>query len=877
MRWHYRVWLRLRTMFRRGRVESELGEEVRLHIERMTEENAARGMSTEEARRAALVEFGGVEQVKEECRDARGVRWLEEAWQDLRFGMRQLRRAPGFTVVALITLTLGIGATTAIFSVSEAVLLRRPYRDAGRIVVVLERFPRVPGSAFVLSPEFRAWKERSRSFEEIGAYGFGSGANLTGIGEPVHVSVGNVTTGFFGVFGIQPVAGRGFVAAEARQGAAPVAMLSETLWRSRFGADPKIVGKTIRLDGEVYQVVGVAPGNVAMATADVWTPLALDSPFFSPHNPAWTMLQVWGRLKRGATAAEAKADLQVLTEQLNREYGVQSAQFRAGVRVDATPLHEFLVLGYGKLLEILLAAVGCLLLIACANVANLLLERGVVRAGETAVRAALGAGRWRLIRQSLAESLLLAAGGGAAGCAAGVWATRFLRQLVPEWLTVHVGMNWTVLWASAGFAIAALLVFGVAPAIAGARPEAGDALRHAGNHATGGRRRWQNWLPATEVALSLVLLIAAGLLVRSFVRLSNVPLGFDPHGVYVASVNRPVTRGTDPARSMAFGNAVLEGIRRLPGVEAGCLATQYPLGMPNNAALEVDVRGAGKVRFVKPAVVASISPDCFRVLRIAFQAGRGISDADAATAPKVAVVSEAFAREVFRGRGAVGQEIRLPDANATEWTEVVGVVADTRGIPLGEEPDPAVFTPFAQQPSFRMSFLVRAAAPGELAEAVRKTVLSVDRNQPLSESRTMDELVARQVAPLRFRMLLLGLFAVLAMTLAAVGVYGVVSYSCSRRAREFGIRSALGAGRREILGLVLRQAGGIAAVGVAVGLAGAFGATRLLSGFLYGTKPDDAATFFVVPAGLLAVALLAGYLPARRAVRLDPARLLREE
>jgi predicted permease len=489
MRWHYRVMLRLRTLFRRAGVESELSEEVRLHIERMVEENVARGMSAAEARRAAVVEFGGVEQVKEECRDARGVRWLEEAWQDLRYGMRQLRREPGFTFVALITLALGIGATTAIFSVADVVLLRRPpYRDAGRIVVVLERFPRFPGALFVVSPDFRAWKERSRSFEAIGAYGFGSGANLTEMGEPVHVSVGNVTPEFFGVFGIQPVVGRGFVEAEARQGAARVALLSETLWRSRFGADPRVVGKTIRLDGEVYQVAGVAPGSVAMATADVWTPLELDAPIFSPHNPSWTMLQVWGRLKRGTTAAEAKADLQVLTEQLNREYGVQSAKFRAGVRVDVTPLHEFLVFGYGRLLEILLAAVGCLLLIACANVANLLLARGVAREGEMAVRAALGAGRWRLIRQSLAESLLLAVGGGAAGCAAGVWSTRFLKQLVPDWLPVHVGLDGGVLAASAGIAVASLLVFGVGPAIVGARAEAGEALRHAGSHATVGGR-----------------------------------------------------------------------------------------------------------------------------------------------------------------------------------------------------------------------------------------------------------------------------------------------------------------------------------------------------------------------------------------------------
>jgi putative ABC transport system permease protein len=376
--------------------------------------------------------------------------------------------------------------------------------------------------------------------------------------------------------------------------------------------------------------------------------------------------------------------------------------------------------------------------------------------------------------------------------------------------------------------------------------------------------------------LSLVLLIAAGLLVRSFVRLSNVPLGFDPHGVYVASVNRPVAGASDARRNAAFAVEALEGIRRLPGAGAVGLATQYPLGTPNAAVMNVDVYGAGTVRLSKPAALTAVGGDYFRVLRIPRKAGRWISDANVAGSQKVAVVNEKLAQEVFGGRGALGQRIRF-GGQGTDWIEVTGVVGDTRGIPLGEEPEPAVYVPYAQMPSAQLSFLVRAAAPAELADAVRKAVLSVDRSQPLSASWTMDELVARQTAPLRFRMLLLGLFAALAMTLAAVGVYGVVSYSCSRRAREFGIRAALGAGRREILGLVLRQAGGIAVVGVAVGLAAAFGATRLLAGFLYGTKPDDAATFVFVPAGLLAVALLAGYLPARRAGKLDPARLLREE
>ncbi len=880
MRWHYKLWLRLRTLFRKRGVEQDLSEELRLHLERLTEENLARGMSPAEARQAALREFGGLEQIKEECRDARGVRYLDELAQDLRFGMRQLRRTPGFTLVAMITLALGIGATTAIFSVIDAVLLRPlPYKDASRIMMVVERFPRFPGSAFVLSPEFPAWRKRNRVFEQKGAYTFEHGANLTGVGEPVHVSVGNVTPGLFSVFGARPMVGRGFVAEEAKQGAPRVALLSEALWRSRFGADRHVVGKTIRLDGDSYRVVGVAAGSLGLAKADVWTPLALDAPRFSPHNPFWAMLQVYGRLKGGVSVTQARADLQVLTEQMNREYAAQAAPFRKGVRVDVTPLHELLVLDSGRLLLVLLASVACLLLIACANVANLLLSRGVARAGEMAVRAALGAGRMRLVRQSLAESFVLAAGGGVLGLAAGVWGTRFLRQLVPEWLPVHVQLDATILAASAVLVVLALLAFGLAPALFAARPDAGEAMRQAATQASGGvaTHRLQGWLSAGEIALSLVLLVAAGLLVRSFLRLTNVPLGFDPHGVLLATVDRPVTAGADPHRDIAVFREALDRIRGLAGVEEAAVASGHPLGLPGLTVLMVDVQGAGSMRLAKPASVTAVSADYFRVMRIRMDAGRLISDADAESDTRVAVVGGRFAGGVLKGRGAMGRHIRLGGGQG-EWIEVVGVVADTRDTALDQEPGPAAFVPYAQLPAFGMSFLIRTKAdPRALVPAVRKAVLSVDKNQPLSEATTMDDFIAKTIAPERFRMLLLGLFAALALVLAVVGVYGVIAYSCSRRTREFGIRAALGAGRGDIVALVVRQAARMAVIGVVLGLAAAFALTRLLAGYLYGTKPDDPVTFVAVPLVLLASALLAAYVPARRAAHLDPARLLRDE
>jgi putative ABC transport system permease protein len=880
MRWLYKLPLRLRTLLERSRVEQELTDELHFHLEKLMEEKAAKGMTPEDARYAALRELGGVEQIKEECRDMRRVNNIENLIQDLRYGLRMLARNRGFAAVAILTLALGIGANTAMFSVVDTVLLRPlPFKDPSRLVWATERFAFNHAAANVISPDFIGWKDRNQVFERIGAVGGGVGANLTGVGQPARVSVTNITAGFFSMLGVQPIAGRTFLPAEGKQGQDHVALLNETLWRSRFGGDPHILGKTIRLDDAAYTVVGIMPANLRYPAADVWTPLALDADVFSPHSPRWSILTVIARLKPGVQIGRAQSDLQLVTQQMDREYPPQAALFRAHERVEVIPLHALLVQNVRPLLLILLGVVGFVLLIACANVANLLLSRGVLRAKEMAVRAALGARRLRLIRQLLTEGLLLAAAGSALGLLAGLWGTKILEQLIPSNLPSDIHLDLRVLAFSVAIAVVALLVFGFVPAFIASRTEVSEALKEGGMQAEArpAAHHLRSLLSAGEIALSLILLVGAGLLVRSFLRLTEVELGFDPHGVLIATVDRPFTMGFDSQRHAAFFHDALERIRSLPGVKDAALTTHYPLRNFNNTTLMLNVRGAENFRPAQPVPISAVSPDYFRVMRIRLLKGRAFGEADSHDAQGVVIVNESFARMVFKAQDPLAQQISFGPPPAS-WTQVVGVVADVRDNALEQEPIPEIFVPYLQQPSFSMAVVLRTpASPQALAGAVREAVASVDPNQPLSEAMTMDEILANSVAPRRFQMILLGLFALLALLLAAVGIYGVVSYSCSQRVHEFGIRMALGAERRDLLRLVIRQGAKLTLIGVGIGIGGALVLTRFLSSLLYGVKPTDPLTLAGVSLILTAVALFASYIPARRATKVDPMVALRYE
>jgi predicted permease len=871
MRWYQRF-------FRRGLTEKKLDSELRFHLEQQTADFIAAGTTPEEARRRALLEFGGLDQMKEACRDVGGARFVETAIQDVRFGLRQLRRNPGFTVVAVLTLALGIGANTAIFGVVDAVLLRPlPYKDPSRLVWATERFAFNHGSAGVISPDFAAWQERNQVFEQIGASSGGAGANLTGVGQAARVSIGNVTVGFFPMLGVRPILGRLFVPEEEKAGQEHVALLSEALWRNQFGSDSRVLGETSQLDGQAYTVLGVMPASLR-PTADLWTPFAMNESRFSPRSPNWAILTVVARLKPGVAIPQAQSNLEVITRQMDKEYPPQAARFRAQESVEVIPLHQFLVHNVRSLLLILQGATGLVLLIACVNVANLLLSRGVVRSREMAVRVSLGARRARLIRQSLTEALLLTIGGAGLGGFVGFWATSILKQLVPPTLSVDIHLDLQILAFSTVTAALAVLVFGLGPAVIASRTDVSEALKEAGLRIRAGRRshRLRSLLTTAEIALSLVLLVGAGLLARSLLRLSDAPPGFDPHGLLISTVQRPLTI-SNPADYSAFFQTALERIQNLPAVEDGALISQYPLGPPHNGSLRLNIQGAEQVTPPQGFRVTDISPDYFRTMRIQLLKGRVFSDADTAEAQPVVIVNDVLARMLFSDRNPVGQHVSFIPTPTT-WMDVVGVVSAVRTDSLEEEPGPEMFLPYLQQPSFSMTVVLRTETdPHTLAGAVRNVIQQMDKNQPVMDVATMDDIIATSIAPRRFNAMLLSSFALLALTLAAVGIYGVVAYSCSQRTHEFGIRMALGAERHQVLRMVLAASARTALVGAAVGLVAAIALTRLMSTMLYGIGARDPLTLAAVTLLLFFVALVGAYIPARRATRVDPLAALRCE
>jgi putative ABC transport system permease protein len=864
-------------MFGRKRPASDFNAEIEAHLQLEIERLQEEGLNEEEARAAARCAFGNVTQAQERFYESGRWLWWDRLRQDVRFGLRMLAKSPAFTAVAVLTLALAIGANTAIFSVVDAVLLRPlPFRDPARLVWATEHFAFGPST--VVSADFPAWKDRNHVFEEIAAFGGTSGANLTGTGQPARVTVTNVTTGLFSMLGVQPVAGRAFLAEEGKQGRELVAVLSETLWRNSFGADPRIIGETIRLDGAGYLVVGVMPASLR-PQADVWTPLALDAEIFSPHSPRWMMLAAIGRLKPGIAISKAQADLQLLAQEMDKEYPPQAAQFRAHETVEVIPLHDMLVQNVRSLLLILLGTVGFVLLIACANVANLLLSRSVVRGREIAVRAALGAGRLRLVRQLLTEGLLLAAIGGVLGSITGLWATKILGDLIPATLPASLRLDPRIFGFSAAIITLASFLFGLIPALITSRADVNEALKEGGLRlgASAGTHRLRGMMSAGEIGLSLILLVGAGLLVRSFLRLTEVDLGFDPNSLLVATVERPLTAAFDSQQHSAFFQASLERIRNLPGVKEAALTQRYPLGPPHNATMMLRIQGAENFRPPQPISVTEISTDYFHVMRIRLLKGRTFSASDVAGAQEVVTVNESLARMVFGAHDAIGQHISFGGPSAP-WKEVVGVVANVREDALEKEPVPEIFVPYLQQPSFSMAFVLRTeSSPLMLAGAVREAVQSIDKDQPLSGATTMDEVIAKSVAPRRFRMLLLGLFALLALLLAVIGVYGVIAYSSTQRTHEFGVRIALGADRQDILKLVVRQGFKLALLGVGIGVGGALLLTRVLSSLLYEVSAHDPLTFSGVAALLMLVALAASYIPARRAMKVDPIVALRYE
>ena len=799
--------------------------------------------------------------------------------KDIRYGVRSLLRHPTFTIVAVITLALGIGANTAIFSVVNAVLLKAlPFRNPDRLVSVGKAAGSngLPGTAAF---EYLAWHEKGTTLDEVAAYS-SDNFNLTGQGEPERISGAQVTASFFTTLGVAPLRGRGFLQEEDQPGRDQVVLVSEAYWQRRFGRSESIVGTSITLDDKPYTVIGVMPRGFRFPSEyDVWVPLALDRVRETQGN-MFTLVQVVGRLKPDATVERAQAELNQISGQVAQQMKEEVAP------VEIVPLHQQLVAGVRLTVLVLWGAVGLVMLLACANVASLMLSRTVSRQREMAVRAAVGARRWHLIRQLLVESIVLGIVGGTLGVLIAVWSKGIIASLVPEGFTssIHnlnaISMDWRVFGFTLALSILTGVVFGLAPAITASKPELVKTLRESNpsNRLGFGLLSMRGWLVVTELALALVLVLSAGLLVRSFNQLLAIDLGFSKTNVLTLRIALPRSKYPTPAQTINFHTQLMERLKGLPGVSSVGSITHTPLsGFGIIAYMGIENNQPPERKKDKPIGVGAVSTDYFHTLKIPLLSGRTYDERDSADSPKVAIVNQAFARRYFPNGDALGKRVGF-GCKGDLCRTIVGVVGNVRQESLTDDVVPEMFLPFGQMAMNSMTLVINTASePLSVASAVRNEVLAIDPNQPVYEVKTLEERVAEAVAVSRSLMFLFTAFAGLALLLALVGIYGVVSYSVSQRTREIGIRMALGAQRSHVLKLVMRNGVILALTGTAIGVGGAFALTRFLKTLLFGIAPTDSPTFLIVSLGLFVIAVAACLIPARRATKVDPLVALRCE
>lgn len=871
-------WQRL---LQKNEMERQLDKELRFHFENQVADLIRDGMTEREARRRARIEFGGLEQIKEDCRDARGARWVEATMADIRFAWRTLRKSPAFALAAVATLALGIGANTAIFSVVNAVLLQPlPYPQPEELVWATEYFPKFK-RARVLSPEYAAWRRQNTAFERLEAYGQGIGVNLACEERPAErVRASHITPGFFTMLGVQPHTGRTFRPEEDQPGRNRVAVLSDALWRSYFQSDPRILQKTVALNGAPYSVVGVMPpGFIDPAGGDtaVWLPDAVDARKSVPGRSMSLLGGVIGRLKPGVTAEQARANLEVVARCMDSQYPAPWSGYHAAASVRLVPLHGQLTTGSRTAIWVLMGAVGFVLLIVCANVANMFLSRAVAREKEIAVRAAIGASRFRLVRLVLVESLLLGACGGLAGIALVYWGTPALGFLVPDAFPRHIPIDWRVLAFTALVSSSTGILFGLAPAVAVSRLNLNTSLKEGGAHARDRQRSLglRQVLAVAQLALSVVLLVGAGLLMRSFLVLMSVNPGFNPHNVLLAEVSLAPQALYGPTRQADFFHRALEAVRVIPGVEYAAVTDESPLKGFQSVASGLAAEGGQSSSAT--VIPTSASAGYFNALQIPLLQGRDFNGTDRHGAPRVAIINQKLARLLFPDRDPLGRRIRFGDEK-DPWVTVVGVVADFRHRGLDDQNWAELFQPYEQAPSGWMSLVVKSSTdPRSLVPAIRKAVAGIDHAQPLFDIELLEQRLSDSVAERRQRAFLLGAFACIALVVAAIGVYAVMACSVARRTHELGVRIALGAQPLDVLKMVVGEGLRMALAGVTLGIAGALGMTRLVASFLYGVTATDAATFVAVCAVLISVACIASYIPARRATRVDPVMALRRE
>jgi predicted permease len=887
-RWIYKLPLRIRSLFDREKADQELDDELRDHVERKTQQYIAAGMNPQEARRAALLEMGGLEKRKEECRDARQVTWLQDLLQDIRYGLRILRKSPGFTSIAILTLALGIGANTAIFSVVQGVLLAPlPYSQPDRLVLVWQYNLTLKHPISVSYPDFLDWEREARSFQQMAAYD-SQDRNLTAPGTPEHLNGEEISSGFLSTLGIKPILGREFSPEEDRQGGAPVVLISDRLWRSRFAGRIEALGKSVTVDGVDYTISGVLPADFRLLgdDADVYTPIGQDDPLIYGDRTIHPVLCV-ARLKPGVSIAQSDAEMSAIQEHQDQLYPSADRGLGASVK----PLkHEFVADVSGTLL-LLLGAVGIVLLIACANVANLLLARSAARTREFAIRSALGASGARIVRQLLAESVLLSLAGGTLGLLLAKWGVRPVLAALPGSLprSENIGVNLSVLSFALLASVAVGILFGLAPALQSSQTDLQASLKAGGRGATSPHHRTQSSLVIVQVALTLVLLVGAGLLFRTIRRLWEVNPGFDARHLIAFNVGLSPSANKTVAGMRVAYQQLIERIRNIPGVKAAELTILFPLSEHQNIGpFWVGSQEPPSSALAPRALYYWTGPDYLRTMEIPLLQGRYFTAADTASSQPVVLIDTALAQAYFPDKDPVGQAMTIP-----HWgpVRIIGVVGHVRHWGLDERDaytQNQIYASLNQlqgdwAPLFYRRLTVVVSTPLDAAAvmpAIKAAVYGASGDQTIYGVQVIQQSLAQSLSSQRFPMILLGVFAGLALLLASIGIYGVISYSVIQRVHEIGIRMALGAERRDVFRMVIGQGLRLALAGVAIGAATAFILARLLSSFshlLYGVGAGDPATFLAVSAVLTGVAILACYIPARRAMKVDPMVALRYE
>jgi len=887
----------------RAQTETDLEEELRLHIQLRADDLERLGLRRAEAERRARIEFGSQENFKEECREALAGSFIDILFQDVRFSARMLRKSPGFTVIVVLTIALGIGATTAIFSVVDATLLHPlPYPHSDQLVQIVDDLPGVGAKEVGMSvPEWRDL-ESSGIFEYVSPIG-GGDVNLTGSSQPARIAFLNVPPNYFALLGVQPELGHSFNPEDKTPGFTLEVLISDGLWKQSFGGDPHILGKSLRLDNDLYRVIGVMPPNfhdplrtTRQRQTELWAASGFSAaPAPDPVRSLRFLNETIGRLKPGLTISEAQSRLDLLVAALQKQFPADyPAKSRWTVRV--VPLQDSLVGNVRQSLLLLFGAVGLVLLISCVNIANLLLARASARGREMAIRRALGGSRSRLIQQLLTESVLLSSIGGAIGLAILFGTKEFLLRLVPQSLPQvnAISISWSVLLFGLLASLIAGAIFGLAPALRAGRSDVADMLRLESRSSTSSREqgRTRRVLVVSEFALSLVLMISAGLLLRSFWDLLNVRAGFEPHNRIAVRTWLPVPNDpkTDiygsPAQEAPLLREILRRAKALAGVEEAAIGNvaSVPLGHDRNNLNPYPfiLEGQDTPRDQAPVVYGSlVTPEYFHLMQIPLLRGRSFADLDNDKTPPVVIINEAMAKTFWPNADPIGQRFRLPvagQANAFAWNTVVGVVADVRTESLAQASIPQFYFSAYQRRPRDLAIFLRGRIDRATFEAnLREQMQSIDPELPVFGAQTLDDAVSESLAQRRFSANMVGLFALTALLLAAVGIYGVISYIVGERTHEFGIRLALGADRKNILQIVLRQGLHMAIAGAAIGLVGALIVSRFIATFLYGIPAADFLTFAGVALLFIGVALVACYFPARRAMNVDPMVALRYE